>query len=47
MYIQKSRGPRTDPWGTPKVTLQIPDWHPPTTAVWLRFVTKDLIQVKV
>ena len=47
MYNKKRSGPRTEPWGTPEVTLTSSDDSPSSTTVWVRPIRNDWIQFKV
>ena len=47
MYVRKSNGPSTVPWGTPETTLVQVECSPPTTTLCLRRLRKFEIQVCV
>ena len=47
MYSKKSKGPRTEPCGTPDVTSVMSDRAPLTETRCLRFDRKDVIQLCV
>ncbi len=44
MYMLKSKGLKTEPWGTPNCTEPILDLHPPRDTNCLRFERKNLNQ---
>ena len=47
MYVKNSRGPSTEPCGTPLKTSQGVEVQPPRTTICVRPVRKDVIQFKV
>ena len=47
MYVKISRGPSTEPCGTPLKTSQGVEVQPPHTTLCVRPVRKDVIQFKV
>ena len=46
MYTRNNNGPRTEPWGTPLVTLPTVDCSPPTETTKVRSAKNSVIPVK-
>ena len=46
MYNRKRTGPRTEPWGTPEMTLAGDEWEPFTDTVCVRFDKKEFIHCR-